>query len=135
MEGGDQAVDHDYVFDPTNRLTTKDCDTDGQCESAWSKTFFIYLIIIRKIVHPQNINISLNKWYLYHFTFSFGINLDTRKGAIIFNKPKAVRLAFHDCMPYEDGGGCDGCLNFEENEDEHNVLQHSVAILVIQFYL
>ena len=37
MEGGDQAVDHDYVFDPTNRLTTKDCDTDGQCESAWSK--------------------------------------------------------------------------------------------------
>ena len=39
MEGGDQAVDHDYVFDPTNRLTTKDCDTDGQCTSAWSKTY------------------------------------------------------------------------------------------------
>ena len=73
-------------------------------------------------------------WYLYNFTFSFKINLDTRKGAIIFNKPKAVRLAFHDCMPYEDGGGCDGCLNFEANEDEHNVLQHSVAILVIIFY-
>ena len=52
----------------------------------------------------------------------------------MFNEPKAVRLAFHDCMPYEDGGGCDGCLNFEANEDEHNVLQHSVAILVIQFY-
>ena len=44
------------------------------------------------------------------------------------------RLAFHDCMPYEDGGGCDGCLSFEANEDEHNVLQHSVAILVIIFY-
>ena len=49
----------------------------------------------------------------------------------MFNEPKAVRLAFHDCMPYEDGGGCDGCLNFETNEDEHNVLQHTVAILVI----
>ena len=34
-------------------------------------------------------------------------------------------------MPYEDGtGGCDGCLSFEENEHEHNVLQHTVAILV-----
>ena len=60
--------------------------------------------------------------------------LDSRKGSIVFNEPKAVRLAFHDCMPYEDGGGCDGCLSFEANEDEHNVLQHSVAILVIMFY-
>ena len=57
--------------------------------------------------------------------------IDTRKGSIMFNEPKAVRLAFHDCMPYEDGGGCDGCLNFEANEDEHNVLQHTVAILVM----
>ena len=52
----------------------------------------------------------------------------------MFNEPKAIRLAFHDCMPYEDGGGCDGCLNFEVNEDEHNVLQHSVAILVSDLY-
>ena len=49
----------------------------------------------------------------------------------MFNEAKTIRLAFHDCMPYEDGtGGCDGCLNFEVKEDEHNVLQHSVAILV-----
>ena len=41
------------------------------------------------------------------------------------------RLAFHDCMPYEDGtGGCDGCLDFNENEEDHNVLQPTVAILV-----
>merc|ERR1719331_3045639 len=27
---------------------------------------------------------------------------------------KLIRLAFHDCIPYEDGtGGCDGCLNWE----------------------
>jgi len=89
MLGGNGAVDADYVFDPTKRLSTKDCNTDGQCESAWN----------------------------------------SRKGSIMFNEPKAVRLAFHDCMPYEDGGGCDGCLNFEANEDEHNVLQHTVAIL------
>ena len=36
MLGGNGAVDADYVFDPTKRLSTKDCDTDGQCESAWS---------------------------------------------------------------------------------------------------
>ena len=45
------------------------------------------------------------------------------------------RLAFHDCLPYENGGGdgkngCDGCLDFDENEDDHNVLQPTVAILV-----
>ena len=41
------------------------------------------------------------------------------------------RLLFHDCMPYEGkSGGCDGCLNFEKNGGDHNVLQHSVAILV-----
>ena len=45
------------------------------------------------------------------------------------------RLLFHDCMPYKGKsgelfGGCDGCLNFEKNGGEHNVLQHSVAILV-----
>ena len=37
MLGGNGAVDADYVFDPTKRLSTKDCNTDGQCESAWSK--------------------------------------------------------------------------------------------------
>ena len=43
------------------------------------------------------------------------------------------RLAFHDCMPYGDGGsginGCDGCLDFDGNEDDHNVLQPTVAML------
>ena len=29
------------------------------------------------------------------------------------NAPKILRLAFHDCVKYEDGsGGCDGCLNW-----------------------
>ena len=37
LEGGSNAVDADYLFDPTERLSTKDCDTDGQCESAWGK--------------------------------------------------------------------------------------------------
>ena len=42
------------------------------------------------------------------------------------------RLAFHDCMPYEDGTGtgCDGCLDFDGNEEDHDVLQPTVAILV-----
>ena len=29
--------------------------------------------------------------------------------------PKFVRLAFHDCLKYEDGrGGCDGCINWDD---------------------
>ena len=29
-------------------------------------------------------------------------------------EPKYLRLAFHDCLKYEDGsGGCDGCINWE----------------------
>ena len=58
-----------------------------------------------------------------------------RQRNMAFSEPKAIRLAFHDCMPYEDSeGGCDGCLNFEVNEDEHNVLQPTVAILVIEIH-
>ena len=31
-----------------------------------------------------------------------------------YNAPKVLRLAFHDCLKYEDGsGGCDGCLNWD----------------------
>ena len=35
--------------------------------------------------------------------------------------PKAVRLGFHDCLKYTDGtGGCDGCLNWEGVDVDHN---------------
>ena len=56
-----------------------------------------------------------------------GVRLDD----IAFTPSKAMRLIFHDCQPYVDGsGGCDGCINFDENVAENDVLQHSVAILV-----
>ena len=40
-----------------------------------------------------------------------------RIALLTFREPKAVRLAFHDCVGYKDDpkGGCDGCLNFDEN--------------------
>ena len=41
---------------------------------------------------------------------------DTQKGQnpIRPSAPKIVRLAFHDCLKYEDGtGGCDGCLGWQ----------------------
>ena len=40
-----------------------------------------------------------------------------RKSMLKFNRPKAVRLAFHDCVGYKDDpkGGCDGCLNLDNN--------------------
>ena len=53
-----------------------------------------------------------------------------------FTEPKAIRLAFHDCIPYKNPnggsptGGCDGCINFDEDVVENNVLQPSVALLV-----
>ena len=37
-----------------------------------------------------------------------------------FSPEKVLRLVFHDCIPYKDDdddvvGGCDGCLNLDEN--------------------
>ena len=53
-----------------------------------------------------------------------------RKSSIKFTAIKMVRLGFHDCFPYKDGtGGCDGCINFDENVADNMVLQHSVAVL------
>ena len=55
---------------------------------------------------------------------------NVRLDDISFTPSKAIRLAFHDCMPYIDGSGsCDGCINFDDNVLENDVLQHSVAIL------
>ena len=53
-----------------------------------------------------------------------------RSQDIAFNERKMLRLAFHDCFLYEDGsGGCDGCLNLDENLDGNDGLQFSVAVL------
>ena len=49
---------------------------------------------------------------------------------IAFSERKMLRLAFHDCFRYEDGtGGCDGCLNLDENLGENDGLQFTVAVL------
>ena len=59
-----------------------------------------------------------------------------KKGQLFFSPHKALRLTFHDCLKYKDGGmGCDGCLNFDENLDGNNGLQHSVAILVCKLFV
>ena len=53
-----------------------------------------------------------------------------RRQDIAFNERKMLRLAFHDCVPYEDGtGGCDGCLNLDENLEGNDGLQFTVAVL------
>ena len=64
---------------------------------------------------------------------------DLRLGNIAFTERKAIRLAFHDCIPYDNGaggttGGCDGCMNFDENREGNNVLQHTAAILVSKLF-
>ena len=53
-----------------------------------------------------------------------------RSQDIAFNERKMLRLAFHDCFLYEDGtGGCDGCLNLDDNLHGNDGLQYSVAVL------
>ena len=53
-----------------------------------------------------------------------------RSKDIAFSERKMLRLAFHDCFLYENGtGGCDGCLNLDENVGENDGLQFSVAVL------
>ena len=39
--------------------------------------------------------------------------------------PKFLRLAFHDCLKYQDGtGGCDGCLNMKNLGHKYGVWQN-----------
>ena len=46
------------------------------------------------------------------------------------DQAKMLRLAFHDCLKYDDGtGGCDGCLNLDENLEGNDGLQFAVAVL------
>ena len=54
----------------------------------------------------------------------------TRLHSVGFTPSKALRLAFHDCIPYENGDkGCDGCLNLDENLEDNAGLQITVAVL------
>ena len=87
------AKNGEWLYDPTEKLTTLDCsDVEDLCRTYWS---------------------------------------DKRTSNLAFSETKAIRLAFHDCVPYEDGtGGCDGCINFDDNLIHNNVLQPSVALLV-----
>ena len=45
------------------------------------------------------------------------------KGRTGVTENKILRLAFHDCVGYEEGGVCDGCLNWKgvghKNPDSH----------------
>ena len=53
-----------------------------------------------------------------------------RSKDIAFTERKMLRLAFHDCFPYNNGGGgCDGCLNLNENLHDNNGLQFTIAVL------
>ena len=68
-------------------------------------------------------------------SFMAGTHGEKKPGQLAFTPRKALRLTFHDCLKYESepqgpGMGCDGCLNFDENLEGNNGLQHTVAILV-----
>ena len=61
--------------------------------------------------------------------------IDQRQDDIAFSSRKLLRLAFHDCVPYENGGDgkpCDGCINLEKdiNLEHNNGLQQTIAVLV-----
>ena len=53
-----------------------------------------------------------------------------RLHSVGFTPSKALRLAFHDCIPYENGDkGCDGCLNLDEDINDNAGLQMTAAVL------
>jgi len=56
------------------------------------------------------------------------------KHQLDFSAEKVLRLAFHDCIPYitEEGvieGGCDGCLNMDQDLKGNMGLQYTIATL------
>ena len=56
--------------------------------------------------------------------------IQERDEDIALTPRKILRLAFHDCAPYQNGGGgCDGCINFDVNIEENHGLQYAVAVL------
>lgn len=60
-----------------------------------------------------------------------------RPADIAFSSRKLLRLAFHDCVPYEKpnyGRPCDGCINLDTDDQDGNLehnngLQYTVAVL------
>ena len=75
-------------------------------QAAWTEdeTVIIYQKI--KALYTSNIKGQMKK-------LGFNKN-DYTKGTNDARPAKVLRLAFHDCVPYADGGnvnGCDGCLN------------------------
>ena len=90
-----------------------------------------YNAIYRKYVYdPTNITIEPNCDFEADENCQNWWGEFNRGRDIAFNERKMLRLAFHDCAPYEDGsGGCDGCLNMDENLDDNNGLQYTVAVL------
>ena len=80
-----------------------------QGQAAWSEdeTVIIYKKVKALYAEPWNkIKKQMKK---------LGIDKnDYTKGTNVPSPAKVLRLAFHDCVPYADGGnfnGCDGCLN------------------------
>lgn len=47
---------------------------------------------------------------------------------LVANAPRALRVAFHDCLLYEDGsGGCDGCMQLTGLQDQVEPLFQSLS--------
>ena len=101
-----KAKDSDYAYDPLSHVSS-----EGHCEQATNTD-------------------RCTGW----------TSGDRRRMALDFRERKALRLVFHDCIPYEDEngvvfGGCDGCLNFDENVEDNSGLQYTAAILVRKSFL
>ena len=87
------------------------------------------------VYDPQNITVISDCNIKPFTTQCFLAWCEQRTDDIACTPRKLLRLAFHDCVPYLDdsgniqGGGCDGCLNLDENLKNNNGLQYPVATL------
>ncbi len=122
--------------------------TEEQASIIASKVRFLwveYKTAFDSFDETTNPNSAVNSQFLYdpdhrlstpdcdhpeHFRCYEWTTGETRRSDLSFRERKAIRLAFHDCVPYEDGsGGCDGCLNLDENRHDNLGLEFTAAIL------
>merc|ERR1712012_972687 len=57
----------------------------------------------------------------YDHKIDEGVHL---QDAALPDLPKIIRLAFHDCLPDSETGGCNGCLNFANMGREGEGVKH-----------
>ena len=118
-----------YLYDPQEKTTKVDCSKvkvpkDRKSEADFIEADGTFTKYSKNCKRFWNIEVKDGK---------IVPNKDSnhRLDDLAFNERKMLRLAFHDCVPFADNsGGCNGCLNMDENIHDNNGLHYTLATLV-----